>query len=147
MIANDEVGATRVERPGRATRSGAAAQMTAEPESESEPEPEPPDDARFRAARRHYTLCLCAVLWCHFGFFCEPQVCPASPSIQARPAAVPLTAYCRHLCLLVADGMSPLNLPVAKAFGSETEYIGGAFLIGSGIMLTFSERPPSIGLP
>ena len=35
--------------------------------------------------------------------------------------------------------MSPLNLPVAKAFGSETEYIGGAFLIGSGIMLTFSE--------
>jgi hypothetical protein len=43
----------------------------------------------------------------------------------------------RRLC--AEDGMSPLNLPVAKAFGSESEYIGGAFLIGSGIMLTFSE--------
>jgi hypothetical protein len=78
------------------------------------------------------------------------SVCPAREPVHPGGwRSVPretLTAYCRHLCLLVADGMSPLNLPVAKAFGSETEYIGGAFLIGSGIMLTFSESP-SIGLP
>ena len=32
-------------------------------------------EACFRAARRKFTVALCGVMFCHFGFFCELHDC------------------------------------------------------------------------